>query len=334
VPPPRRLRRRERPPEASAPSVVAPSARGPTPVGTPRGIRDARAAQVGDFDGCRFKLVCAPEALGVVTMHVDLPCWRELSSLGGQAALDEIFAGHVAAPDPGYKVAVRVDCDAVAAADRPALLAKLIDIKRHLVGAPFADAFAKLAAGTATKGPVAALPWREGGEAVYVMAGNDPAKPASYDRVAVVYAIDFPEETDRAMGRVLLQQFAETRVPGAPPVTFSEAKAPPLEIRDLVATSGFLGFGGKKLPSVVGYVTLTVFKRHVDTPEKLADRVGLCVGFRNYLHYHIKAAKTNQHMRMRRKVYSWLQILNRAVPKPAAGREMKTATGRSFFRKK
>ena len=39
-------------------------------------------------------------------------------------------------------------------------------------------------------------------------------------------------------------------------------------------------------------------------------------------------------MRMRRKVYSWLQILNRAVPKPAAGREMKTATGRSFFRKK
>ena len=296
-------------------------------------------------------------------MHVDLPCWRELSALGGQAALDAIFAGHVAAPDPGYKVAVRVDCDAVAAADRPALLAKLIDIKRHLVGAPFAAAFAKLAAGTATKGPVAALPWREGGEAVYVMAGastrvlfvsaarvlpsrlepsddravppgNDPAKPASYDRVAVVYAIDFPEETDRAMGRVLLQQFAETRVAGAPPVTFSEAKAPPLEIRDLVETSGFLGFGGKKLPNVVGYVTFTVFTRHVDTPEKLADRVGLCVGFRNYLHYHIKAAKTNQHMRMRRKVYSWLQILNRAVPKPAAGREMKTATGRSFFRKK
>ena len=79
---------------------------------------------------------------------------------------------------------------------------------------------------------------------------------------------------------------------------------------------------------------LFTFERHVDTPEKLADRVGLCVGFRNYLHYHIKAAKTNQHMRMRRKVYSWLQILNRAVPKPAAGREMKTATGRSFFRKK
>lgn len=180
MPPPRRLRRRERPPEASAPSVVAPSARGPTPVGTRRGIRDARAAQVGDFDGCRFKLVCAPEALSVVTMHVDLPCWRELSSLGGQAALDEIFAGHVAAPDPGYKVAVRVDCDAVAAADRPALLAKLIDIKRHLVGAPFADAFAKLAAGTATKGPVAALPWREGGEAVYVMAGASRRVPPSF----------------------------------------------------------------------------------------------------------------------------------------------------------
>ena len=151
------------------------------PTGSPRDSpRDARAAQVGDFDGCRFKLVCAPEALSVVTMHVDLPCWRELSSLGGQAALDDVFAGLVAAPDPGYKVAVRVDCDAVAAADRPALLAKLIDIKRHLVGAPFADAFAKLAAGTATKGPVAALPWREGGEAVYVMAGASRRVPPSF----------------------------------------------------------------------------------------------------------------------------------------------------------
>ena len=134
------------------------------------------------------------------------------------------------------------------------------------------------------------------------------------------------------MGRVLLQQFAETRVPGAPPVTFSEAKAPPLEIRDLVETSGFLGFGGKKLPNVVGYVTLTVFKQHVDTPEKLADRVGLCVGFRNYLHYHIKASKTYLHMRMRKKVQTWLQVLNRAVHEQDTPAEKKTSSGKTFKR--
>ena len=58
----------------SAPSVVAPSARGPTPVGTRRGIRDARAAQVGDFDGCRFKLVCALRANGHEEGHN--PSWQ------------------------------------------------------------------------------------------------------------------------------------------------------------------------------------------------------------------------------------------------------------------
>ncbi|KAH8092133.1 hypothetical protein JL720_5720 [Aureococcus anophagefferens] len=209
------------------------------------GVREATELSVGDFDGCRFKLVCAPEALGVVTMHVDLPCWRELSSLGGQAALDEIFAGHVAAPDPGYKVAVRVDCDAVAAADRPALSRSS-------------------STSSATSSALR----------------NDPAKPASYDRVAVVYAIDFPRRRT-APWAACCSSSSRDAGPGAP-VTFSEAKAPPLEIRDLVATSGFLGFGGKKLPSVVGYVT---------------------------------------------------SRSSTAVPKPArAG--MKTATGRSFFRKK
>lgn len=236
-----------------------------------------------------------------------------------------------AVADAGYSVAVSVDCEA--RGDRAARLGvvdKIINLKRHLVGAPFTKAFEALAAGAAKGGKVASVPWRAGGsEAFYVLAANDPAKPKVYDRVTVVYAVDFPEETDRAMCRVFLQQFADCRSVGnAPPIVFSEAKSPPLEIRRLVPERS------AKNAAIVGYVSLTVFKRHVDTPDKLAKKVDLCVSFRNYLHYHIKAAKTNQHMRMRRKVYSWLQILNRAVPKPAAGREMKTATGRSFFRKK
>ena len=142
--------------------------------------KGGRCSDASSLPGCRFKLVCEPETLNVVTMHVDVPCWKELSSIGGQKTLNSVFEGMVAKPDAGYKVAVRVDCDAVAAADRPALLAKLIDIKRHLVGAPFADAFAKLAAGTATKGPVAALPWREGGEATVAIDDVD-SKPVDLD---------------------------------------------------------------------------------------------------------------------------------------------------------
>ena len=110
----------------------------------------------------------------------------------------------------------------------------------------------------------------------------------------------------------------------APPVVFSEAKNPPLEIRPLV---------GAKQEGFVGYVSLTVFARHVDTPEKLAKKVDLCLAFRHYLHYHIKAAKTNLHMRMRRKVRGWLQVLNRAALASEAPREKKTISGRTFTRK-
>ncbi len=141
-----------------------------------------------------------------------------------------------------------------------------------------------------------------------------------------MYSVDFPDETDRAMCRILLQQFAEQhrKIGSAPPVVFSEAKNPPLEIRPLV---------GAKQEGFVGYVSLTVFARHVDTPEKLAKKVDLCLAFRHYLHYHIKAAKTNLHMRMRRKVRGWLQVLNRAALASEAPREKKTISGRTFTRK-
>jgi actin related protein 2/3 complex subunit 2 len=90
---------------------------------------------------------------------------------------------------------------------------------------------------------------------------------------------------------------------------------------------------GAKQEGFVGYVSLTVFARHVDSPEKLGKKVDLCLAFRHYLHYHIKAAKTNLHMRMRRKVRGWLQVLNRAALASEAPREKKTISGRTFTRK-
>jgi actin related protein 2/3 complex subunit 2 len=287
------------------------------------GQRAACELSVADFDGSRWKLKVDPAALSVVTVHLDIGCWKELEAIGARGVLDSVYAGMATQADPGYKVAVSVDCDACA--DKAGTLEKLIKLKRNLLGHPFAEAFAALAAGTASAGPVAVVPWRDSGEAVYVMAQNDPAQPQHYDRVCVVYAVDFPEETDRAMCRVMLQQFAEQhrKIGNAPPVVFSEAKAPPLEIRDLVQPRSDL----------VGFVSFTIFARHVDTDARLAKKVDLCLAFRHYLHYHIKCAKTNLHMRMRRKVRAWLQILNKAIMPSNIEREKKTVSGRTFTRK-
>ena len=219
-------------------------------------------------------------------------------------------------------MALSVNADECAAPTET--LRKLARIKRHLVGAPFEAAFEALVNGTARDLPVARLPWRRG-ESAYIVAGNDPASRDSWDRVTVIFAVDFREETDKAYARVFLQQFQERAraLGGAPPCVFSEGSRPPREIQSV----------GAEAPTIAGYVSFVIFRSHVATPQKLEKTCDLLLGFRNYVHFHIKAAKTNMHMRMRRKVASWIQVVNRAVLTSDKPREMKTAGGKTFTRK-
>lgn len=55
-----------------------------------------------------------------------------------------------------------------------------------------------------------------------------------------------------------------------------------------------------------------IFPQHVDQgrQEKI---VSLLTGFRNYLHYHLKATKTYMHMRMRKRVAGLLQGESRYI---------------------
>mmetsp|Transcript_20186 Transcript_20186/g.45734 ORF Transcript_20186/g.45734 Transcript_20186/m.45734 type:complete len:132 (+) Transcript_20186:299-694(+) len=125
----------------------------------------------------------------------------------------------------------------------------------------------------------------------------------------------------------MLQQLAKesAKVNGAPPCNFSEAKNPPLEIRD---QGGLTAYSGS-----AGFLSFVVFPAHVSSPPKFEKTAILITTFRNYLHYHIKASKTYLHMRMRRKVSEWLQVLNRSHHETRAGQKEKTtASGRTFRR--
>lgn len=159
------------------------------------GKREPCEVSCADFDDTLFKLVVLPGAESVLTLHVRLPCYEQLLQHGGARALETTFAGMVAAPEPGYSVALSVNADETSTPED--LLQKLVLAKRHLVGAPLEAAFEALRAGTARDLPPARLPWRST-ESVYVVAGNDPAMPSNWDRITVVFSIDFPEEADRA----------------------------------------------------------------------------------------------------------------------------------------
>jgi len=76
-------------------------------------------------------------------------------------------------------------------------------------------------------------------------------------------------------------------------------------------------------------VSFVLFKPHISGANR--DR---CINniqtFRNYLHYHIKCSKAYMHDRMRKRVESLLQVLNRAKPEPIEPKEKKTIQGKTF----
>jgi actin related protein 2/3 complex subunit 2 len=122
-----------------------------------------------------------------------------------------------------------------------------------------------------------------------------------------------------------LQEFLEAQrvVRNAPPVSFSP-RDPPGELLKLAQPFA----GGRS--DAAGYLSFAIEERHLTGANK-AKAITLLTGFRNYLHYHIKCSKTYLHMRMRKRVAGWMQVLNRALPDVEG--EKKTAAGKTFTRK-
>ena len=136
------------------------------------------------------------------------------------------------------------------------------------------------------------------------------------DRVAVIFSIKFTDPDDIVFGKVFLTEFSKN-LSGAPAVDV-KLREPPRDIahcRNLTAD---------------GYVTFMLENRHF-APKQLDKTLNMLVQFRDYLHYHLKCSKAYLHIRMRTRVTSLLQVLNRA--KQELPKEKKTASGRSFVRK-
>ena len=285
------------------------------------GVREPCEITVADFDDVMFKLIVAAGQENLLALHIAMPAAEALRAIGCEQVVERVYPGMKGAPVDGYSFCVCVDADACA--EPGAMLEKLTLLKRHIVGAPFTLAFEALMSDSVANTVTSFAHHKS--EMCYVVPGADPAKPTQYDRVTVVFAIDFPEESDKAFARIIMQQFVETqrKVNNAPPTVFSEPNKPPKECEAAGALPTMDG---------VGFISFTFFKRHVNTPEKLAKVVEMLVGFRNYMQYHIKASKTALHMRMRKKVNGWLQVLNRAFM-PAEEKEKKTSSGKTFTRK-
>lgn len=266
---------------------------------------------IADFDAVVFHITTDAEAKNIIRISISVKCWKELESSGVQDVLKRIYGAALVNTESGYNATLELDLN-----KPPADLDKFIHdvalLKRHSFAAPFYKVFADVEAKKGG-GPLIELNYRDD-EALYI-------KPES-DRAIVVFSIGFKDPDDIIFAKVFLQEYADARktMSNAPSVTYSQ-KEPPLELK---------GVKNLKTGDAQGYVSFVLFAPHVsgNKKEKTIDNIQT---FRNYLHYHIKCSKAFIHTRMRNRVRTFLQVLNRARNEQG-GAEKKTITGKTFKR--
>jgi len=273
--------------------------------------------RVADFDNTQYHVSVTAEERD--TMFVSMStkdCAKVLE--GSKGYLEEVYGDMIQSePLTGFDFSLKIDLTSLPE-DKDELIVKIASLKRNVMAAPFMTAGMALAKG-APMDVSSAFEFREG-EYVYVVPLDD--------RVVIIYDMAFKDPTDFAIAKVFLQEFNEVRrlreLASAPYPSYSPNA--PGEVTDDPKLKGTL----KDNPQRIGYVSFAFQKRHLDAEhiEKSADHM---VQFRSYIQYHIKCSKSYMHTRMRLRVNSLLQVLNRAIPDPPKDqKKSKTASGRTF----
>lgn len=283
-----------------------------------------------------MRIVVQESAPSVVTVHAQINnlaelkrwgAWLALQHLnnvtfkecllfnrqGAQDVIDRLYPGCETTPADGFNFAIRFNCDSLSDPER--FLNNVAELRKNILGGPMDRAFNALLARQAATLPPAVVEYRAG-EPVFVVENGG--------KIIVIFAVEFTDDTDKALAKVFLQEFEEVQrmfVRNAPPALYSPVGTPPGELSR---------FSYNFKSSLVGFLSFSVEERHIAGPGK-DNAIALLTNFRNYLHYHIKSSKTYLHMRMRKKVAGWMLVLNRAMPEVET--EKKTITGKSFVRK-
>jgi len=275
---------------------------------------------VSDFDDSVFHVQVTAEAKDKLRVSISVrgcePILARFSSV-----LRDIYGSYYQdTPESGYNVTLEVDLTTLPESneEKEKLATKLAQIKRSIFGAPFISFSKDLLNGTAPNTPFS-FEFRLGEFMHFI---------PSADRVIVVFDISFKDSTDLAIAKIFLQEFNEVRrireVAAAPIPNFSPTTPQDLLDRpDLLQTV-------KESDTRAGFISFAFTKRHLEN-GKIENSTDHVIQFRSYIHYHIKCSKSQMHTRMRLRVNSLLEVLNRAVPEiPKDKKEKKTFSGRTF----
>eukprot|EP00899_Mesostigma_viride_P008081 jgi/Mesvir1/17274/Mv07682-RA.1 len=288
-----------------------------------RSCRDVVDANLEEFGVLVYNVLCTsaePDKLKISLSFKNGVPGGAIDHAAAQAMLAESCGGVAAVdaqPVAPFELTVSIDVAQLRAKgeeEQAALVSKLASLRALLLALPLRRLLLPLQAGTTSVGPVVAIGHRP--EEVYFV------KPEN-GSVIIVYPMCFRDANDSVIAATFLQEFAEARrgqpQGNAPPCTYSWAA--PMELQ---------GVPADKLPkATAGFISFVLFPRHVQG-KLLETSLWSFSTFHTYISYHIKCSKAHLHSRMRLRVSSLLQVLNRA--KPDVTKEKKTASGRTFVR--
>jgi len=277
---------------------------------TEEGKFESVEAIIADFDQATFHLWTDQNQKNLLRVSLSMKCYGELKKYGVDDVMQKTYGNILTNTEQGYDVTLEIDL-AKPPADKAKFARNVSLLKRHALAAPFYKVFSDIE--QKKGGGLAEIRYRDE-EAIFL-------KPES-DRCIVIFDICFKDKDDVVFAKVFLQEYQDARktISNAPSVTYSQ-KEPPLELK---------GVRNLKVGEAQGFVSFVLFQPHIAAAkrDKTIDNIQT---FRNYLHYHIKCSKAYLHTRMRNRVRTFLQVLNRAKSEPQST-EKKTITGRTFKR--
>jgi actin related protein 2/3 complex subunit 2 len=272
--------------------------------------REAVDVRLCDFDDVSYRITVDKDAMDVMKVSMNLPCYYQTDKLGAEAALQNTYKDHIVDAEVGFSLTLAVKLNEVKDEDKDALIKNLSLIKSNITGGVFDYFFSALLADEKKEQFKFDL---RGDTTVYFCPRDD--------RVTIVFSVDFVEHVDKVIAKVFLQEFVDARkkIGRAPPCQWGEK--PPTELAD---------FGVTENQGNLGYISFAILKSHVDKGKK-ESVIQVLQTFRTFLQYHIKCSKSHFHSKMRHRVRELQKVLNRAKVEEQK-KEKKTAAGKTFKR--
>lgn len=279
-----------------------------------------------EFDDVRYHVQVTMKNPQLLLLSVSLPTPPpETIFVGGLpfGAIEAIKAAYsvlvqiLDPPRDGFNLTLKLNLSKLPPDEgyRHALLVKLASVREVVLGAPLRVILKHLASRSVAPDmdPLVALVHRPM-ESFFLVP--------QAERVTVVFPMRFKDSIDTVLATSFLQEFVEARrtavLNNAPTCLWSAT--PPLELR---------GAPPEALSVNAGFVTFVISPRHVEG-KKLDKTVWSLSTFHAYVSYHVKCSEGFMHSRMRRRVESLIQALDRA--KPESEKSKKTGQSRSFKR--